>query len=370
MRLVVSTCGTSLLTNNADPDTRSILNKYTNYPCEGIPSCDMNVIKKVVEKINQQMNQIQDLKQISRMSAELNRIIRIYNNQLPDINDTRNSQDIHFLIHSDTYLGQKAAEIVCNWLRTKFNNVNLYSIDKLKTDKIENFRTATFKLVEFCYETIRKYKERGYYVIFNLTGGFKSVQGIMQTLGMFCADECVYIFETGDELLRIPKLPVKLEVEETVRQYLAQFRKMSLDKSLSKSECVGIPDIYLFEVDDRVILSEWGELAWNEVKDKIYSEKLLDSPHERIVFSRQFIDSVNKLPSDRIKIINERVDQVFRFVENGENPKSLNFHRVNVRVGRSTHEFYAWSDRDAKRIYCHYEGDDKIVIDELGEHLR
>jgi hypothetical protein len=36
--------------------------------------------------------------------------------------------------------------------------------------------------------------------------------------------------------------------------------------------------------------------------------------------------------------------------------------------GISTHEFYAWSDGAAKRIYCHYE-DNVIVIDRLGEHL-
>jgi putative CRISPR-associated protein (TIGR02619 family) len=365
-RLIVSTCGTSIFTNNTDKKIRDILNKYTNASYNDIPTQDRDIIENHIRNRTQEINQVQNLRQISNMSAELNGIIKIYNNNLPK----NNTRDIHCLIHSDTYLGEKAAEIVCNWLKTKFKSVDPYPIKYLKTDKIENFRSAISELVKFCYEVIKGYKENNYYVIFNLTGGFKSVQGIMQTFGMFYADECVYIFETGQELLRIPKLPVKLEVEESIRKHLIKFRKLSLGETLNRDECRGIPEVYLFIINDQVTLSGWGELVWNEVKDKIYSETLLLSPHPKIIYSKQFIDVVNKLSPDRKKIINRRIDQLYRYIitNRQENPESLNFHSLNVPSGNSTCEFYAWSDRDAARVYCHWENE-KIVIDGIGEHL-
>lgn len=369
MKLIVSTCGTSIFTNNSSSEIREILNKYTNYSYNEIPQDDRKNIDKHISSRAQEIDQANDLQEISKMSAELNGIIRIYNNQLPNPQN-KNNQDFHFLIHSDTYLGTKAAEIVENWLRRRFNQVNRHQIKNLKTDNIENFRTAVTELVKFCYETIKGYREQRYYVIFNLTGGFKSVQGIMQTLGMFYADECVYIFETGNELLRIPKLPIKLEVEETIRNNLTQFRKLSLGQTLNRQECINIPETFLFFVDDKVILNEWGELAWREVKDKIYSEKLLDSPSERIRYSEQFVRDINNLSPNRKKEINERIDQLYQYiVSNGmQNPNSLSFHQLQGNHGISTHEFYAWSNGAADRIYCHYE-DNVIVIDRLGEHL-
>jgi len=369
MKLIVSTCGTSIFTNNSSPEIREILNKYTNYSYDEIPQNDREIIDEHISRRAQEIDQANDLQKISRMSAELNGIIRIYNNQLPNPQN-KNNQDFHFLVHSDTYLGRKAAEIVGNWLSKRFTNVQLYPITNLRTDNIENFRAAVTELVKFCYETIKGYKERRYYVIFNLTGGFKSVQGIMQTLGMFYADECVYIFETGNELLRIPKLPIKLEVEDTIRNNLTQFRKLSLGQTLNRQECINIPETFLFFVDNKVTLNEWGELAWREVKDEIYSEKLLDSPSERIKYSEQFVRYVNNLPANRKKEINERIDQLYQYIVSNreQNLQSFRFHKLQRNHGRSTHEFYAWSNGSADRIYCHYE-DNVIVIDRLGEHL-
>jgi hypothetical protein len=59
-------------------------------------------------------------------------------------------------------------------------------------------------VIRWCQDTLPGYRESGYHIVFNLTGGFKSIQGWMQTLGMFYADEIVYIFETGKELLPGP----------------------------------------------------------------------------------------------------------------------------------------------------------------------
>ncbi|MBK8043622.1 MAG: hypothetical protein IPK21_13770 [Haliscomenobacter sp.] len=67
-------------------------------------------------------------------------------------------------------------------------------------------------LLKWCDETLPGYRTAGYEIIFNLTGGFKSLQGYLNTIGMFYADRIVYIFESGQEVIAIPKLPVKLEM--------------------------------------------------------------------------------------------------------------------------------------------------------------
>jgi hypothetical protein len=50
--------------------------------------------------------------------------------------------------------------------------------------------------------------------------------------------------------------------------------------------------------------------------------------------------------------------------------KSLSFKSItpNAKPG-STHEFYAWSDNGADRVYCHYDNNKVLILDELGDHL-
>lgn len=112
--------------------------------------------------------------------------------------------------------------------------------------------------------------------MFNLVGGFKSLQGYMQTLGMFYADETVYIFEAGDELLSILRLPVDFyaSARQTVLEHFGAFRKMHR-RDVPFSECSGIPETMLKIIDDQCALSEWGEIIWGAVREEKYKEELL-----------------------------------------------------------------------------------------------
>lgn len=152
------------------------------------------------------------------------------------------------LICTGTYLGEKCAEIVEKWLKKQavFSNVQIRKIEDLKTNDIESFHFGISELVKFCDETLKGYRQNNYHIIFNLTGGFKSIQGIMLTIGMFYADECVYVFETGEHLLRIPKIPIELNIENTIRQNINLFRKLSLEISENIAEYANIGDNILF----------------------------------------------------------------------------------------------------------------------------
>ncbi|MCD8479074.1 MAG: hypothetical protein LRZ88_01835 [Candidatus Cloacimonetes bacterium] len=50
--------------------------------------------------------------------------------------------------------------------------------------------------------------------------------------------------------------------------------------------------------------------------------------------------------------------------------KSLSFKKISDNaVAGSTHEFYAWSDDGAKRVFCHYNEANVLILDELDNHL-
>ena len=93
-------------------------------------------------------------------------------------------------------------------------------IDDLNTSSLEEFRLGIDELIKWCVGTLPGYRASGYKIVFNLVGGFKALHGYMQTLGMFYADETVYIFETSRELLSIPRMPVDLEAsaKQAVRE--------------------------------------------------------------------------------------------------------------------------------------------------------
>lgn len=178
------------------------------------------------------------VKEVQKLSAELNGFISFYGN---GANLDEAKQNIHYLIHTDTYQGVKAAELIQAWGNHNGINMQPVKIDDLNTGSVEEFRLGVNNLVEWCAWTLPDYRSQGYNVIFNLVGGFKSLQGYMQTLGMFYADETVYIFETGGELLRIPRMPVDFSAnaKQAVIENSLAFRRMQ-NGNIPLSECAGI----------------------------------------------------------------------------------------------------------------------------------
>lgn len=230
-------------------------------------------------------------------------------------------------------------------------NVELRRHRDLQTNNLAGFQTAMSELVKDCDEILPGYRKSGYHIVFNLTGGFKSVQGFLQTLGMFYADESIYIFESGKELLRLPRLPVRFDLLDTIQQHLFLFRRLAAGLPVKVTDCVDIPETLIFTDSEDATLSVWGELVWRQMYRKLYDAQLLSPPSSRICFSNGFEESVNKLPLERKIMINERIDQLARYLELGHknNLNSLQYQPIrNKEKLPSTHEFYAWSDQDAR----------------------
>ncbi len=275
-KLILSTVGTSLLTNVLTGDLRTDLIKKANLSQEegqkdeslqGL--IEYGVKPKIKEKF-----QSNDLNVYKQMSAELNGIIGTYDGELK-----ANSHDIHVFIATDTYQGYETALILEGFMKERNFITITYTPKNLSTKDKKSFIKGIKDLLEWFEDenglNIHRYKSEGYEIIFNLTGGFKSLQGYLNVIGMFYADSINYIFERSSEMLEIPKLPIQI-AKDIFYRYATQFALMAEDLPISKSDLHSISETLLEEYEsDTFLLSPWGLLSWNKVKSEVLSHSLL-----------------------------------------------------------------------------------------------
>lgn len=270
------------------------------------------------------------------------------------------------LLCTDTWLGEATARMVMDALSSAGHGTELLRVADLVTGDLARFRVALAELVRWCEQTLPGYRDAGYRVTFNLTGGFKSVQGFLQTLGMLYADESVYVFEGSRELLR---LPIRMDAAETVRRHLRVFRRLAAGLPVGAAECAGIPEPLLFEIDGSAALSEWGELVWAQTRRELYGERVFDPPSRRLAFGEGFGKSLEGLPADRLRLLNARIDALARHLEQGgANLNSLDLKKLATPQHRATHEADAWADADVRRLYGRFDGE-TFVLERLGPAL-
>lgn len=372
-KVIISPCGTSLLTNQTDSSLRQVLMKTANYQEKDLKAEEKTIIEQHIQQRKQQILETLDLTQAKQLSAELNGILTYYHNQIPKFNGT---PDSHFLLVSDTFQGEQVGEIITAWLTQQKFTAQVIKFPDLATNNRDSFRLAMSDLIQWCDETLTGYRDSGYQVIFNLTGGFKSVQGFLQTLGMFYADECVYIFQFSEQLLQIPRLPISLDTQGIVGENLTIFRKLFLGFPVNKSSCKNIPEtlLFFFDEDEEISLSEWGKLIWLQAKPHYYQAELLPPLSDKLVFSEEFKGNVLDLKNrpDRVELINIQCDKLSRYLDSNrqDNLSSLDFKPITKSpYPDSTHECDAWHDQDAKRLFGHNLDNGKYIIDRLAPAL-
>ena len=295
MRFVLSTIGTSILTNqirNEDPsEWRSLLRDSANHKMDNLDPEAKAVIDTLADRALDKL--LEDDTQINRrISAELNGIYGIYNGRLP-----QNSPDQHHLICTDTAQGQKTGELIRDFLADQGFNVYIVTPEGLSTKDTTAFTTGIKALIQWLEENVPWQRDRGYRVIFNLVGGFKSLQGYMNTFGAFYADEVIYIFEAQTaDLIRIPRLPIQIDTA-VIQKHRTEFALMAAGKVYPRRELKDIPETlleFLEEGDDETDtgLSAWGTLIWNRTKADVLAEALL--PFPRLEYTRAFRDDFNR----------------------------------------------------------------------------
>lgn len=297
-KVVISTIGTSLLTNQinrANPgekDWYNHLRDTANCTLEKTPQEVLEILETLKARAMKKIAQ-SSTAQIRSASAELNGIYGLYQEQLE-----QGSQDMHWLIATDTAQGEGTAKIVESFLQTKGLTVQVYTPKGLSTASTRCFSDGIDELLTQLDQMTNGYNE----VCFNLVGGFKSLQAYLNTIGMFYANKIIYIFEgSNSEIITIPRLPIKID-ESAIQPYKVQFALMAAGAEVKRSQLAGIQEALVYTVDDEVTLSNWGKLIWNQSKNKIFSGDLLAFP--KLKYEQSFIKDYERTKSeiDRIKL--------------------------------------------------------------------
>lgn len=369
-QIIISTCGTSLLTNGASSELKSMLRENANAKENELTSDDKHSID---ERLQEQRSfllkySLTDIDEIRRSCAELNGLLGVLGE-----GGKRESADMHMLVHTDTYQGEHVASLLSEWCKKEGVCSQLVPVDALNTRSLTEFHEGIGNLMKWCQSTLPGYRTSGFKIIFNLVGGFKSLQGYMQTLGMLFADESVYVFEGQRELLRIPRLPLDIDssCRDMMKKNLRLFRRLSRNfESISRAKCASLPDTFFYCVEDECILSDWGTILWEKFKEDAYREALQPSPSNKLRISEGINKEVSNLDALDVFRVNEKIDDLALYLEKGNNLKSLSFKKLagNPVPGR-THEFYLWSDRDAARGFGKYDGP-VFVFEHMSPHLK
>lgn len=265
-RFLISTVGTSLLTNQLDGEfesgwstrlqaTANYSDKEVNYH-EDVLAIIETLKDRAIQKLysDPERKIINDnVDEIRGASAELNGIYGLYQEQL-----NQGAQDIHWLIATDTAQGQVAAKIVAEFLRDNHLAVDINTPKELSTSSTESFSNGIDELLEWIDEIIPGYQKAGYQICFNLVGGFKALQGYANTIGMFYADEIIYIFEGGSDIITIPRLPIKID-QSVIKP--VQFALMAAGAWVKLSELQGVPATLVLTAGDEATLTNWGRLT-------------------------------------------------------------------------------------------------------------
>ena len=366
MKIVISPIGTSSLTNGADEQTRSILNTYANARRrEEIPQQILAILDAYIAK-RKAAFAVMDRDAAKKSSAELHSLLILLEEHPPQ------ARDRYYLIPTSTYIGEITYRIVLEYLEAMGLDVHTIRINGLQTNSSRDLHLAFSDLVVEIDALYQSYKPQNAKIIFNLTGGFKAIQGFLQTLSVVYADETVYVFERESELMRIPRLPVKMVAEDYIRDNPLIWRRLALGQSVDADQLTDIPSTFLFELDGQIILSEYGNLLWQNVKTELYKEGILPCPSSKAQYSPKFEKSTLGLSPDRYYQLNRQIDVLCRYLESERQDmlKSLSFKKISDNaVAGSTHEFYAWSDDGAKRVFCHYSEANVLILDELDNHL-
>ncbi|BAY83094.1 hypothetical protein NIES267_25800 [Calothrix parasitica NIES-267] len=299
--LVISTVGTSLLTNcidqDIDPDnwlkrlqdTANYTEDEINKHCEDVLATITELNQRAEEKL---YNKETEISEIRETCAELNGIYGLYDEKLE-----QGISDTHILITTDTAQGRITSKLIEKFLQdNKLKNTTTCIQPQLSLKSSTAFKEGMAKVIPYIRDTIEGFQKNQYQIYFNLVGGFKALQGYFNTIGMFYANEIIYVFEGSNEVIKIPRLPIKVDIEkiEPFKVQLAMMEQGDVYKSWEKLK--DIPRDWLLEDGQEMTLSTWGQLIWSQCKEELLSNNLLKFP--KISYKDSFIDDLKKIDNN------------------------------------------------------------------------
>lgn len=372
-RLVISTVGTSVLINRIDTDIDDNdwykrLQQTANYNDDEVNQHHQDVQRLIAELQERAETELYsgDTERIREASAELNGIYGLYNKKIEE-----GISDAHLLVATDTAQGRIAAEIVESFLKSKgLTNTSIHIQPGLSTASSDIFVEGMAKLIPWMQETITDCKNSKYTICFNLVGGFKALQGYFNTIGMFHADEIIYVFEGSNTLITIPRLPVKVDLEK-VEPYKVQLAMMAAGEiNTSWEEATKVPQDWVLVDGHEMTLSAWGQLIWNQCKEEILSQKKpLKFP--KLEYKDTFLDDYEKKPVHEKIILQENLARSACLLKNNRDGisamKEDGIFRLRRYVGKHKDIDHFDLPKD-RRVSCITAPDSVLYLRHYGEH--
>ncbi len=371
-RAIISTIGTSLLTNQinrADPNEKdwySQLRDTANLSNELIQK-EYSKVLTIIQTLESRALfnlSTSEISEIRVSSAELNGIYGLYQEQL-----SKGIQDIHWLIATDTAQGRATAAIVENFLKIQsLKNVNTYIVPGLTMASTSSFADGIDNLIAWMQTSIPAYKENNYKIYFNLVGGFKSLQGYLNTIGMFYADEIIYIFEgKQSELITIPRLPVTVDLK-VIKPFKVQMALMDAGAELSINDDVkGITEALIYICENDVTLSSWGRLIWGECKKDLLTQELLQFP--RLKYKDSFKEDYKAISQkhERVKLQETLAEVSSLLIKSNGMTNTLQGGALQYTRYKNSHKIDHFRVDLSQRISCEALGGE-LVLRYYGSH--
>jgi CRISPR/Cas system-associated protein Csm6 len=130
-KVIISTVGSSLITNKFSNKERNEINAISNFTLDELNKDERyHEIKVKIGKIN-----YTEIDNLESASAELNGIVKYYG-----AHEAIDKNDLHFLLHTDTYLGEFAAMQIQEILKKRgIISVDLIKMNGLNTKSSKEF---------------------------------------------------------------------------------------------------------------------------------------------------------------------------------------------------------------------------------------
>jgi len=347
-RLVaITTTGTALLSNTS---------KWLNLKYENLLDISDKDIKQFIKfHINNKTE--------TRISAEINSTIQL-NSYLQKKENSK--IDMVHLILSDTEEMKKEEPLLKEYFKNYGFDVKTQIIEGLKYKESQFKLSGLRSLVNNLIGLIDDYKSKSFRVVMNATGGFKAEIAYATVVSQLRHVEAYYIYETFNEIIPLPYLPLNLDVEYWVKfkNYFELYEKGVTD---SDSE-IYIPSLpsgfkFLIEWDEqerRWCLNPAGEtfylslLSEEDVYLQVINDKMVFKKScENTIWDKarnKNVQSLKDIPDDEVKSLLRRVLK-FGFVKKIE---LVDYHKVGTSQGETRLEYKRKSE-ESKSHYVQYE---------------
>ncbi len=275
MKTFVCTCGTSILTKR---DIK--INRIAS-----VPLFMWDEMQDDIEQIREHTKDLIckiDTAEVSEISAEVNSLVKM----------GLKADDEVILLSTDTIDGKLSSDLIKWFLYTR----NLCNEGLIRIEKIDGLQAtdgARFRIegLKNLFNLLTKYEHGN--VVFNLTGGFKSVVPYISLMGMLFNKPVQYIHEDSNDVITLANIPIAID-EDIIFRVEDKLRKIEVDSCITSTEWRSGLDFHdrrfdcLVEIEgDKVTISGLGLILWERFKR--------DFPEDLIRDDKQAFEKENKL---------------------------------------------------------------------------